>query len=281
MVEVIVALGIFLMGALVFGTCVFVVRRFVNASGLQPNNETVAHHLSIVIGLYGIFSGFVIASLWEQQREAETNIIHEASELRTISRLGGALGGATGEEVRKAALQYAQDVRTTEWAILSTGTREDIATLDHTHPAKDRIWDALMDYEPPEKDNDKKQLLYESLLSHFETLSESRRSRHYDAQRTLPMYLWMILILGSVLSIVCTLFIGTENLRSQALLTGISGGLLLLLLFVVNDLQNPFRGHWRAQPHAFELAQKRMEADEAKHIPSKAPQADGGDEVHP
>jgi len=77
MAEVMIALGVFLLGFLVFWPSVFLVRRFVNFSVLEPNNETVPHYLSIVIGLYGIFSGFVIASLWEQQRQAEDNISAE------------------------------------------------------------------------------------------------------------------------------------------------------------------------------------------------------------
>ena len=53
--EIVVPLVIFVVGALVFGGAVFVVRRFVNISALQPNNETVPHYLSIVIGIYGIW----------------------------------------------------------------------------------------------------------------------------------------------------------------------------------------------------------------------------------
>jgi hypothetical protein len=98
-----------------------------------------------------------------------------------------------------------------------------------------------------------------SLIDHFESLSDARNQRCYDALRTLPDYLWLILVMGSGLSIACTFFIGTANLRTQVLLSGVSGGLIALMLFVVYDLQRPFRGYWVASPQAFELAVERME----------------------
>lgn len=248
MIEVLVALGVFLLGILVFGGCVFAVRRFVNFSVLQPNNEAISHYLGIVVGVYGIFSGFVIVSLWEQQRQAEENLVHEASELRTIFRLAGQLSSPQGEEIKKATIAYAASVQGHEWNKLQARDKE----LSYVHPEKDRIWELITEH------NDKNNVFFGPIVEHFEALSVARRNRCYDALRTLPAYLWMILIIGSLLSVACTLFIGTENLRTQALLTGISGGLLVLILFVVQDLQHPFGGYWSATTLPFEQAQNRM-----------------------
>jgi len=253
----------------VSGACVFLVRRFVSVSRLRLNNEIASCYLAIVMGLYGIFSGFIIASLWEQQRQAEENVLHEASELRTIFRLAGTLPAPTGPRIQQAAIDYAKAVVDKEWELLLRGDDR----VNHSHPEKDRIWESLKSYV---ERGELQSPFFEPLLSHFETLSEARRSRVYDAQRSLPAYLWMILIMGSGLSILCTLLLGTENIRLQALLTGLAGGLVLLMLFVVQDLQNPFQGYWVTTPQAFELALDRMSHTGPRDAPSVAPLANGG-----
>jgi hypothetical protein len=271
--EILAPLVVFVLGVLVFGGTVFVVRRFVNLSALQPNNETVPHYLGIVIGIYGIFSGFIIVSLWEQQRQAEDNIVHEASALRSIFRLASAMPEDIGPKIQEHAIAYAEAVIEKEWQLLVHGDPE----LHHEHPEKDQIWGQLLAYKPDGRES----VFFDSLVSHYEDLSDSRRNRCYDALRSLPLYLWIILILGSALSIACTLFIGTENLRTQAALTGISGGLILLMLFVVYDLQSPFRGYWTAKPTAFQQARDRMKDHLQAPIPSKALQVGDGAEVQP
>lgn len=252
MTAVLAALGVFLLGFLVFGACVFLERRYVPLQVLQRNNEMITHYLAIVMGLYGVLSGFIIVSLWEQQRMAEDNIVLEASELRTVFRLSQGLGEPVQSELRQASIGYARAVIEREWQRLVRGD----PTLNFDHPEKDRMWRAIVAYEPR---GPREEALYEELLSHFEDLSDARRKRCYDAQRGLPAYLWLVFLVGSFLCLACILFIGTESLRTEAFLTGICGGLVCLLIFVVYDLQSPFRGRWIATPRAFESALERMQ----------------------
>lgn len=252
MLAMLVAIGFFLLGFLAIALCVLLIRRRFHLDILQSNNEIVAHYLTIVTALYGLFFGFVIVSLWEQQRDAEDNIIAEAKELRTVFRLADGLSEPARGEIRAMAIAYAREVIDTEWPQLIAGDE----ALSYHHPAKSRLWARIVSHTPA---TDVEQTFFGSLVEHFESLSDARNQRSYDALRTLPDYLWLILVLGSALSIACTFFIGTANLRTQLLLSGVSGGLIVLMLFVVHDLQRPFRGYWVASPMAFELAVERME----------------------
>jgi hypothetical protein len=252
MLAMLTAIASFAFGLIGCALCVLVIRRRFRLDLLQPNNEVVAHYLTLVTALYGLFFGFVIVSLWEQQRTAEDNVVQEASELRTVFRLAGTLAEPARGQIRQAALDYAHEVTASEWPRLVAGDE----TLSYYHPAKDRIWQAIIDHTP---DNDREYAFFGPLIDHFESLSDARRKRSYDSLRDLPAYLWLILALGSGLSVVCTLFLGTVNLRTQALLSGVSGGLIALMLFVVYDLQHPFGGHWVVSPAPFELAAARMQ----------------------
>lgn len=252
MLAMLTAIGFFVFGMIGCALCVLAIRRRFQLDLLQPNNEVVAHYLTLVTALYGLFFGFVIVSLWEQQRGAEDNVVQEASDLRTVFRLADGVSDPARSRIRAAAVDYAGEVIEDEWPRLVEGD----ATLSYHHPAKDRIWQAIMAHTPAD---DREHAFFGSLIEHFESLSDARRKRSYDSLRGLPAYLWLILVLGSGLSIACTLFLGTSNLRTQALLSGVSGGLIALMLFVVHDLQHPFSGHWVVSPAAFELAAERMQ----------------------
>lgn len=252
MLGMLVAIGSFVLGLAGTAMCVLAIRRRFHLDILQPNNEVVALYLSIVTALYGLFFGFVIVSLWEQQRGAEDNVIAEAKELRTVFRLTDGLAEPGRSEIRALAIAYAHEVIDTEWPRLVAGDH----TLSSHHPAKSRLWARIVQHAP---ETELEHTYLGSIIDHFESLSDARNQRCYDALRALPDYLWLILVLGSALSIACTFFIGTANLRTQVLLSGVSGGLIVLMLFVVHDLQRPFRGYWVADPMAFELAVERME----------------------
>jgi hypothetical protein len=262
MFAMLVAIGHFFFGLLACALCVLGIRRRFRLDLLQPNNEVVAHYLTLLTALYGLFFGFVIVSLWEQQRSAEDNVVQEASDLRTVFRLADGLAEPARTQIRRATIDYAHEVLADEWPRLVAGDE----TLSYHHPAKDRIWQAILDHAP---DDERQQAFLASLIEHFENLSDSRRKRSYDSLRSLPAYLWLILVLGSGLSVACTLFIGTVNLRTQALLSGVSGGLIALMLFVVWDLQHPFGGHWVVSPEPFRLAAERMQ--HALHGPAVHP----------
>lgn len=252
MLAMLVAVGSFVLGFIAIALIVLTIRRRFHLDILQSNNEIVAHYLTIVTALYGLFFGFVIVSLWEQQRDAEDNIVAEAKELRTVFRLTDGLAEPGRSEIRAFSIAYAREVIDDEWPRLIASDE----SLSYHHPAKSRLWARIVSHVPG---TDLEHTFFGSLVEHFESLSDARNQRCYDALRTLPDYLWLILVMGSGLSIACTFFIGTANLRTQVLLSGVSGGLIVLMLFVVYDLQRPFRGYWVASPLAFELAVERME----------------------
>jgi hypothetical protein len=252
MLAMLTAIGFFVFGMIGCALSVLVIRRRFQLDLLQPNNEVVAHYLTLETALYGLFFGFVIVSLWEQQRTAEDNVVQEASDLRTVFRQADGLTEPARGQIRAAAIDYAREVIDVEWPRLIEGDE----ALGYQHPAKDRIWQAIMGHTPGD---DREYVFFGSLIEHFESLSDARRKRSYDSLRGLPAYLWLILALGSGLSVACTLFLGAVNLRTQALLCGVSGGLIALMLFVVHDLQHPFSGHWVVSPAPFELAAERMQ----------------------
>jgi hypothetical protein len=62
--------------------------------------------------------------------------------------------------------------------------------------------------------------------------------------------LWFVLFGGAVLTIGFTLFFGTENLRVQAMMTGILSFLIFSGLLVITAIDEPFAGAVKLEPQA-------------------------------
>jgi hypothetical protein len=266
MAAFLLALALFAAGALVCGVIVLVIRRRVPIESLRSNNETLAHYLGIVMALYGIFSGFLISSLWEQQRDMEETIVVEATELTSIIRWSTAFADPLKSDLQKESLGYARYVIEQEWPKMMAGDEHVAMDVSPAFP----MWRTIATYEPQ---GDRENAIYLELLESFEQISDARRARIHTAHRTLPPYLWAIFLVGSVLCVGCTFFIGMESVRTQTILTGLCGGFIVLLVFVVYDLQGHVNGFWSASPKAFELARDRIAAASGQNLDLPRPKS--------
>jgi hypothetical protein len=70
------------------------------------------------------------------------------------------------------------------------------------------------------------------------------------ASGAVPSVLWVVLYAGAVATIGYTLFFGTENVRVQALMTGILSLLIFSALLVIVAVDHPYAGPVRLPPEA-------------------------------
>jgi hypothetical protein len=65
-----------------------------------------------------------------------------------------------------------------------------------------------------------------------------------------PGVLWFVLFGGAIVTVGFTLFFGAENLRVQAMMTGILAFLIFSGLHVIIAIDHPFAGSVKVQPEA-------------------------------
>jgi hypothetical protein len=87
-------------------------------------------------------------------------------------------------------------------------------------------------------------------LHRLDVVTQARRVRLVLAPGVVPGVLWFVLFGGAVLTIGFTLFFGTENLRVQAMMTGILSFLIFSGLLVITAIDEPFAGVVKLEPEA-------------------------------
>jgi hypothetical protein len=251
--SLLIALAVFLLSMFVSGACALLVRRCVRVEVLRSHHDTLAHYILILTAMYGLLLAFVYLSLWEDQRDAAEQVAVEAGELQSLFRLAGSFPESDKQATRAAALAYAQHVLDQEWPQMR---RRRLGWSEYVPGELKVLWAAVIGFEPQ---TERERVLLASAVDAFDRLQQARRERISYSGQSLAPYLWLVLILGGVLIFGCTLFIGMDQLGSQLVLTGICAGWIVVLLFVVRDLQNPFQGYWAVGSEPFQHALERIE----------------------
>lgn len=84
-------------------------------------------------------------------------------------------------------------------------------------------------------------------------MTQARRARLVMTSGIVPNVVWFVLVGGAVLTIGFTLFFGAENLRVQAMMTGVLAFLIFSGLLVIIAIDHPFAGSVKVGPEALSI----------------------------
>jgi hypothetical protein len=143
-----------------------------------------------------------------------------------------------------------------EWPLMAQGggsSPQAWATLDE-------LRGTILGLEPPKgaKQLGYDQMRYEEMLEQLHDLGNARRERLLAAEQGLPPILWVVLILGGVITVGFTYLFGLENTLVHLLMVGSLALIISLSLFTVAALDYPFNGDIRIHPGAYEQDLERF-----------------------
>lgn len=224
----------------------YLVRLVVDEKEHLANNEVAGFIFSAVGVVYGVLLAFLVLVVWQTFEDAQVNVEHEANALVNIYRLGQGLPDPEGSQVLTLARQYAQQVKDLEWTAMETGksspevdqTLEDLWRIHRTLDASDT------------RSDNHEQQFFDSLNN----LGNERRVRLLQSRLELPRLMWILLIVGGLITIGFTLFLRAPNWKAHLLMTGMFAGLVAFVLLLIVELDNPFSGDVRVSSLAFEQA---------------------------
>jgi hypothetical protein len=101
-------------------------------------------------------------------------------------------------------------------------------------------------------------ILASQILEQLHDLDNARRERLLAAEEGLPPILWVVLILGGVITVGFIYLFGLENTLVHTLMVAAFAMIISLTLFTVAALDDPFKGDVRIHPVAFEQVLERF-----------------------
>ncbi len=220
----------------------FLVRRRVSLEQLRLNNEVAGFKFATVGVLYAVLLAFAIIIVWERFNSAETAAAQEAGAVATLYRLADGIGGEPSVALRDRLTAYAKTAIAQDWPAMERGEASRATTR-----ALDAVYAALLSFAPG--DGRSTALLTEA-LHQLDVVTQARRERLVMVSGIVPGVLWVVLIGGAVVTIGFTLFFGAENVRVQAMMTGVLSILIFSGLLVIMAIDYPFAGSLKVPPEA-------------------------------
>ena len=243
------------MVASVLGLCV--TRRLTSFAVLQASNDVVGNYLQTVGSIYAVLLAFVTFVVWNQFNEARGYVEQESNELLDLVRTVRGLPRATRDRVQGLARDYVRVVLDTEWAAMACagpiGTDRGAAILD-------QMWSALHDMEPQAQPDPS---IYREVLRRLDDISDIRSNRLGSSRTRMPTALRILLYSGAVTMVGSMYLFAVSSFTIHALITAALAGAISHVLFVIEDLDSCFHGHWQVPREAFERVQGQITGDGA------------------
>lgn len=232
---VVVAVGTTLLGFVI-------VRRITGHTQLASQHDVAGFLIAVVGVIYAVALAFVVVVQWEQYAASGENANAEAAAVGGVYRDAAALG-QNGAGLRAAVTRYAREVVLEEWPYMAAHQEEDPTT----DVARNEMWNQLLKirvHNPVAQD------FLNQAVADVTAASNDRRTRIHDSRGELPTPLWIVLLVGGVLTICFCYFFSLESFVAQAAMMSILSTLIALMLFVIMSLDLPYTGSVSIKPEA-------------------------------
>jgi hypothetical protein len=218
---------------------------------LRKQHNDVAGFIYAVVGIaYAVLMGLVVVAAWEQFQTARNTANREADELAELFWLGHRLPPAEGHQLQELTRSYAQVVVDEEWPLMARGESSPRAWA-----LIDEIRLTLQNQDP---NTDAEQVLYDQGLQRIHDLADARRDRLVESREGIPRILWVVLVVGAIVTVSFTYLFGMDSNTTHTLMVAALALMIGLILFTLGSLEYPFSGVVRLGPEAFELVLERF-----------------------
>ena len=222
---------------------------------LRESNDVVGNYLQTLGSIYAVLLAFVMFVVWTQFNDARANVEREANELLDLSRTARGLPEPTRSQVQASALAYARAVVTSEWdAMACRGPLEAGAGAG----TLEAMWEAVHAVEPTVVEPERS--LYREVLKRLDDLSDARSSRVTSTSTSIPTALRILLYTGAVSTVGSMYLFAVESFPVHAVMTAALAGAIAHVLYVIEDLDHCFDGHWQVPRAPFERVSRQMAA---------------------
>jgi hypothetical protein len=224
----------------------WLLQRFWPSTQRREHNDIIGWQVSVLGTTYAVIIGFMLYAVWTTLQSAEINADGEANCLVNVFRLADGLPTEQRVEVHKLAREYANAVIEQEWPAMLEG---------HLHPSGhgviQQLWTTVLLAKPS---TFSEQTSMNLTLTEISSMTEHRRLRELQSQTQLPAILWMVLLLGGIITTLSSCLFGTDNFKLHFVQVFSLTLLLSLALVAIADIDRPYQGAVHVSPKGFERA---------------------------
>ena len=224
-----------------------VLRQFIkNTAG---SNDIVGYVLSCFCVFYGLLLGLIAVTAYQNVSDAGQNVTREAAALSALYEDVSQYPEPYGQNLRWLLRDYTRYVIKYAWPLQQRGIVPEEGTI-----RAEAFHEKLLDFQPQ---TPAQEIIHAEALRQLNHFLECRRMRLFSVQSALPASMWFVMILGAILTIMmCWMF--DMKFISHVALGGILSMYLGVMIYLIIDMNQPFRGDVSISSEVFQTLYRRM-----------------------
>ena len=239
--QIAIVVGVFL----VVVVTVQVIHKYWPYKKRKEHNDVAGFIFAAVAVLYAVLLAFVVIVAWESLASAQTITYTEADQLGDIYYLSRSLPQPQSAAIDRLTVEYAHVVVDDEWPLMGMG--------ESSPRAQALVYQIRSDVFGIVPRSGQQQALYEQDLASVDAFAAARRDRLVTMNEAIPGPLWVVLIVGAVITVGFCLLFGLESKTAYTGMVAALAVLITLSLILVQNMQYPYAGTIHIGPDAFEV----------------------------
>lgn len=224
-------------------------RPFVRRRFGEEHNAVFDTGFSAVGTMYAIVAGLLVFGVYSTFEEAQQSSAGEATNLTLMHKQSFAFPQPYREQAQQAIISYTRSVIDDDWPALaeSEGSPKTSAALNHMFA----VWEPIEGSGPWIDE-------YSSSVDELNDVVRLRNERIDDSRQALEPIYWVLLFVGGFLTILHLALLRMANRTMHLLAVGVTSAMLAMVLFLLIQVNQPFRGEIALSPVSFQEALNSM-----------------------
>jgi len=225
-------------------------RPFVQKRYGDEHNAVLDTGFSAVGTMYAIVAGLLVFGVYSTFDDASRAAADEAANLVLMYHQAGAFPEPERDQAQQAIVNYTRSVIEDDWPALA-----DAKGSPKTDQALDRMFAVWAPMTPDPQWSDE----YSASVDELSNVLTLRYERIDDSEAALNPIYWVLLFVGAFLTILHLVLLRMENRTMHLVAVGVTAAMLGMVLFLLIEVNQPFRGQIVVYPTRFEAALTTME----------------------
>jgi hypothetical protein len=228
------------------------VRRFVlpHLRVKEADSEFSGAVVQSIMVFYGLALALIAVNVWQTYNDVSRTVSLEAITFATLYRDASAYPEPIRGHLQQEIRGYVDQIIHGAWPLMRKGEipTEGIEWMN-------RVEATLISFEPA---TDGQRILHAETLAAFNRANQARRMRVDAIHTGLPGVMWVVIVVGAVISISACFFFRVEDARLHGILIVLLSTLIGLVITMTVAMNHPFRGDLGLSAEPYQLVYDQL-----------------------
>lgn len=231
-------------GAIVAGLSTYLFNKYILIKTLRSHNEVTGFLFMAIASFYAFFLSFVVFVVWDQLNNTRDNVSKEGSSAMGLYRdIKYYPDTIESKQLISVYLDFVFNVIDEEFPNM-----EHMKLSRKTPESLNQVFYKMEHLNP--KNPFQVQLVAE-MFNHLNELATYRGLRITSIETEIPPPIWLPIILGAIITILCSMLLDIEDSRIHVVLNALLGIFIAMFFFIIILLDHPFTGSLSIKPKSY------------------------------